>query len=162
MAREIVQRRLAGAPQTRAQLDQAMVRKGVPDDVRERVLDRFAELNLIDDAAFAEAWVESRHVGRGLARRALGHELRQRGVDPTIADEAVEALPAEKEEETARQLVARRLAGTRRLEPAARMRRLLGMLARKGYAPGLAYRVVREALEAEGLDGEALPDPHLE
>ncbi|NEE01734.1 regulatory protein RecX [Phytoactinopolyspora halotolerans] len=139
-----------------------MAKKGVPDDVRERVLDRFAELNLIDDAAFAEAWVESRHVGRGLARRALGHELRQRGVEPALVDEAVAALPTEREEETARELVAKRLAGTRRLEPQARMRRLMGMLARKGYPQGLAYRVVREALESDGADGDDLPEPQLE
>lgn len=162
VARSVVLRKLTAAPQTRAQLDQAMSKKGVPDDVRERVLDRFSEVNLIDDAAFAAAWVESRHAGRGLARRALDHELRQRGVDPAVADHAVKALPVEQEEETARELVAKRLAGTRRLDPAARTRRLLGMLGRKGYPPRLAYRVVREALEAEGVDESSLPAEPLE
>lgn len=157
LARSIVLQRLSTAPQTRAQLDAAMARKDVPDDVRAHVLDRFTEVGLVDDAAFAQAWVGSRHNGRGLAKRALGHELRQRGVDPQLIDEAVEALPAEQEEEMARALVARRLPSTRRLDPAARTRRLAAMLARKGYPSGLAYRVVREALSSEGVDENELP-----
>lgn len=157
VARSIVLQKLAAAPQTRAQLDAAMARKDVPDEVRAHVLDRFTDVGLIDDAAYAQAWVGSRHNGRGLAKRALGHELRQRGVDPQIVDEAVEALPAEQEEETARALVARRLESTRRLDPTARTRRLTAMLARKGYSAGLSYRVVREALASEGIDDRELP-----
>ncbi|WP_051713205.1 regulatory protein RecX [Spirillospora albida] len=157
-AREICLRMLAAAPRTRAQLADALRRKGVADDVAEGVLGRFGEVGLIDDEAFAQAWVRSRHTGRGLARRALAAELRRRGVaDETVSD-AVETLAPEDEERTARALVARRLAGTRRAEPAARMRRLVGMLARKGYPPGLAYRVVKEALEEEGADPGLLPD----
>jgi regulatory protein len=162
MARAIVLRKLSAAPQTRAQLDRTLAKKGVPEDVRNRVLDRFSEVNLIDDAAYAAAWVESRHTGRGLARRALGHELRQRGVDQDVVDHAVRSLPAEQEEAMARELVEKRLPGTRRLDAAARTRRLLGMLARKGYPPGLAYRVVRDALEAEGVDESELPSELLE
>ena len=70
-ARQLVVRQLARAPRTRAQLAAMLARRGFPDDTVERVLDRFGELQLIDDAAFAQAWVESRHAGRGLARRAL-------------------------------------------------------------------------------------------
>ena len=158
VARTIALRRLATAPQTRAQLDDAMRRRGVPDETRERVLDRFGEVGLIDDAMFAEAWVESRHAGRGLAKRALAFELRRRGVEPAVVDEAVERLPAQQEEATARALVTGRLAGTRSLEPAARTRRLAGMLARKGYPAGLAFRVVRDALEAEGVSEAEMPD----
>jgi regulatory protein len=158
VARSIALRRLAVAPQTRAQLDDAMRRRGVPDETRERVLDRFGEVGLIDDAMFAEAWVESRHAGRGLAKRALAFELRRRGVEPAVVDKAVESLPAQQEEATARALVAGRLAGTRNLEPATRTRRLAGMLARKGYPAGLAFRIVRDALEAEGVSEAEMPD----
>jgi regulatory protein len=158
IARAIALRRLSVAPQTRAQLDDAMRRRGVPDQIRERVLDRFGEVGLIDDAMFAEAWVESRHAGRGLAKRALAFELRRRGVEPAVVDEAVERLPAQQEETMARALVAGRLAGTRNLEPVARTRRLAGMLARKGYPAGLAFRVVRDALEAEGVSEAEMPD----
>lgn len=152
VARSIVLARLSIAPQTRAQLDAAMAKKGVPDEVRDQILDRFTDVGLIDDATFARLWVESRHTGRGLARRALGYELRKRGVTPQVADEALGALLPEQEEEMARELVARRLPGTRRLDPASRTRRLAGMLARKGYPAGLSLRVIREALATEGVD----------
>ena len=158
VARTIALRRLEAAPQTRAQLDEAMRRRGVPDEIRERVLDRFGEVGLIDDAMFAQAWVDSRHTGRGLAKRALAFELRRRGVEPAVVDDALAGLPAEQEERTARSLVAARLPSTRALDPAVRTRRLAGMLARKGYPPGLAFRVVREALAGEGLAGDLLPE----
>jgi regulatory protein len=124
----------------------------VPDEVAERVLGRYSEVGLIDDAAFARAWVQSRHAGRGLARRALAAELRWRGVADDTVNEAVEELDPGQEEAAARNLVAKRLAATRGLDPVKRTRRLVGMLARKGYSGGLAYRVVREALENEGVE----------
>ncbi|QKW40383.1 regulatory protein RecX [Actinomadura sp. NAK00032] len=150
---------LSASPRTRAQLAEALRRKDVPDDVADRVLARFTDVGLIDDEAFAQAWVQSRHTGRGLAKRALAAELRRRGVAADTVNEAVETLDPAREEETARALVDRRLPGTRGADPAKRMRRLVGMLARKGYPPGLCYRVVKEALADEGADLETLPDP---
>lgn len=158
VARAIVLRKLSAAPQTRAQLDEAMRRSGIAADVRARVLERFSDVGLIDDAMFARMWVESRHAGRGLGRKALAHELRKRGVDASLVDEAVGRLPDDQEEATARALVARRLPSTRGLDPRTRTRRLASMLARKGYPAGLAARVVREALESEGVGNDDLPD----
>ncbi|WP_082310537.1 recombination regulator RecX [Nonomuraea sp. SBT364] len=154
VARAICLRLLTMAPKTRAQLAEALRKRDVPDEAAETVLDRFSELGLINDEAFAEAWVDSRHHGRGLAKRALAAELRHRGVDSETVNEAVERLDPDQELETARRLVERKLAGTRSLDPKARTRRLAGMLARKGYPSGLAFRVVREALEQEGIEVE--------
>lgn len=122
------------------------------------MLSRFEEVGLINDGAFAEAWVESRHHGRGLARRALARELRTKGVDAALVDAAVSRLDSDQEEETARDLVARKLRTTRGLDRDKRLRRLAGMLARKGYPEGMALRVVRQALEEEGEDTEHLGD----
>jgi regulatory protein len=152
VARLICLRLLTAAPRTRAQLADVLRRRGVPDDAATAVLARFAEVGLIDDAMFASAWVESRHYGRGLARRALAAELNQRGVDRSDIQAAVEKLSPETELATARALVGRRLASTTGQPAQVRIRRLAGMLARKGYPAGLAYRVVREALEQEGQD----------
>ena len=156
-AREICLRLLSFSPRTRAQLADALRRKGVADDVAERVLGRYTEVGLIDDAAFAQAWVQSRHAGRSLGRRALAAELRQRGVADDTVKEAVEELAPEQEESAARELVAKRMAATRGLDPVKRTRRIVGVLARKGYSGGLAYQLVREALEKEGVGD--LPDP---
>ncbi|PZT68403.1 recombination regulator RecX [Streptomyces sp. SW4] len=155
-ARAICLRLLTGTPRTRKQLADALRKREIPDDAAEEVLSRFEEVGLIDDSAFADAWVESRHHGRGLARRALAQELRTKGVDPTLIDAAVSQLDSEQEEATARELVARKLRATRGLDRDKRLRRLAGMLARKGYSEGMALRVVRQALEEEGEDTDGL------
>lgn len=158
VARAICLRLLTGAPRTKAQLAEALQRRNVPDEVAERVLDRLEEVRLVDDEAFAQAWVSSRHTGRGLARRALAYELRRRGVSDETVDAAVGELEPEQEVETARALVRRRLPSTRRLGHQARVRRLAGMLARKGYPGSLAIRVVREELAAEGAHSSGFDD----
>lgn len=152
VARAICLRLLTVQPRTRAELAAALTKRGVPDDAAETVLSRFTEVGLIDDRAFAATWVDSRHSGRGLARRALAAELRKRGIDGDVVGEAVAVVDAEAEDRAARQLVARRLTATRRLDQPTRVRRLAGMLARKGYPPGVAMRAVRDALAAEGDD----------
>ncbi|MGH3329204.1 MAG: regulatory protein RecX [Streptomycetales bacterium] len=159
-AQAICLRQLGHGPRTRAQLATALRRRDVPDDIAGRVLDRLVECGLVDDAAFAAAWVDSRHQGRGLAGAALARELRRRGVDDDVVEGALARLDPASELETAHALVERRLERTRDLQPRARARRLLGMLARKGYPPGLAFRVVREALAAEaaGGTGAGMPD----
>ncbi|MFD3413141.1 recombination regulator RecX [Streptomyces cyaneofuscatus] len=158
-ARNICLRLLTGTPRTRKQLADALRKREIPDEAAEEVLARFEDVGLIDDAAFAGAWVESRHHGRGLARRALVRELRTKGVDSSVIDEAVGRLDADQEEATARELVARKLRSTRGLDRDKRLRRLAGMLARKGYGEGMALRVVRQALEEEGEDTEGLDEP---
>ena len=163
-ARQICLRLLAIAPKTRAQLAQAMHRGGVPDEAAEAVLTRFADAGLIDDAAFARAWVESRHHSRGLSKRSLSAELRRHGVQNDEIREAVDALDPEQEVDTARRLVERKLAGNRGRPPEARARQAAGMLARKGYPPALAFRLIREAMQQEGaeldeMDADAYLDP---
>jgi regulatory protein len=151
-ARGICLRALTGTPKTRQQLADLLQKRGIPEDAAVTVLDRFTEVGLIDDAAFAQAWVSSRQAGRGLARRALSAELRAKGVEPEVAAEAVEAVGDDDERETARRLVERKVGAMRRLDRATATRRLMGMLARKGYNGGLAAAVVREALDADGAE----------
>ena len=153
-ARQICLNQLEHAPRTRAELAARLRTKGIADDVAEQVLSRFTEVGMIDDDLFAQMWVTSRHRGRGLARRALTQELRRKGVDDEAVSQALATLDPEQELATARALVDRRLRTTTGLTPEARVRRLAGMLARKGYPAGLAFRVVKEALAAEGVDAE--------
>jgi regulatory protein len=160
-ARQVCLRLLTLSPRTRAQLADALRKRDIPDEVADEVLGRFEDVGLIDDAAFARAWVESRHHSRGLAGRALSNELKQRGVAPDEIRAAIdEQLSPEAEAAAARQLVDRRLPATRGLPAEQRIRRLAGLLARKGYPAGLAFRVIREAMEAEG-DAAALDEDSL-
>jgi len=152
VARGICLRALTGAPKTRQQLADLLAERGVPDDAAETVLDRFTEVGLIDDAAFSRAWVTSRQAGRGLARRALSQELRAKGVDPDVAAEAVGEVDDDDERASARRLVERRAGAMRRLDRATATRRLMGMLARKGYSGGMAAAVIREVLDSADVD----------
>jgi regulatory protein len=156
-AREICLQQLAARPRTRAELAKVLARKEISDEVIAEVLDRYDEVGIIDDAAFARAWVTSRHQGRGLARRALANELRQRGVDAEVAGEALETLDDDEEASTARALVDRKLR-TARGEPEAVFRRLVGMLARKGYPAGVAIRAVKDALAARDAEAAEFAD----
>jgi regulatory protein len=151
-ARQVCYRLLTLAPRTKAQLADALAKRGIPEDVADDVLAKFVDAGLIDDAAFAKAWVESRHHGRGLAGRALRAELKNRGVDGDDIRDALDELDPGAEVATAKRLVQQKLAGMAGQPSDVKTRRLAGMLARKGYPAGLAFRVVREALEAEGFD----------
>ncbi|NMO89889.1 regulatory protein RecX [Actinomycetospora sp. TBRC 11914] len=158
-ARTVCLNLLTTRARTRAELSAELARRGFDDAVAATVLDRLVEVRLLDDTAFAEQWVDSRHRHRGLGRRALSQELRRKGVDAETADEAVAGLDADAERDKARELVRRRLPSLDRVEPPAAARRLVGMLARKGYGAGLSYEVVRAEMAARGAElDEADPD----
>jgi regulatory protein len=160
VARTILLDALTGRARSRKELREKLATKDVPDDLAERLLDRFAEVGLVDDAAFARSWVESRQRGRGLARRALAQELRRKGVDDETARTALDDLDPEREEETARQLVRKKLRSLRGVDHATATRRLAGLLARKGYPAGFAFRIVREELgeqqDGSGIDSDMM------
>ncbi|MFQ1004010.1 regulatory protein RecX [Modestobacter sp. SSW1-42] len=154
-AKGICLRALTGTAKTRKQLADLLAKKEIPADVADAVLDRFTDVGLIDDAAFAAAWVSSRQSGRGLARRALASELRAKGVDGEVAAAAVAEVDPQAEWDSARALVARKMPSMQRLDRVTAERRLMGMLARKGYGGGLAGYVVREALDDAGKAEDA-------
>jgi regulatory protein len=160
VARTILLDALTGRARSRKELREKLATKDVPDDLAERLLDRFAEVGLVDDAAFARSWVESRQRGRGLARRALAQELRRKGVDDETARTALDDLDPDREEEAARQLVRKKLRSLRGVDHATATRRLAGLLARKGYPAGFAFRIVREELgeqqDGSGIDSDMM------
>lgn len=159
VARLICLRQLEQRSRTRAELASTLKRRGVPDDAARSVLDRFAEVGLIDDLALAGTYAMAQHRERGLASRAVALKLRQRGIAEPDVQAAVGPIDADSETEAARMLVARRLRSLRGVEPQAQARRLVGLLARRGYPPGLAHRVVREALAGTGIgDTPAIDD----
>ena len=141
-------RRLEAAPRTRAQLATTLRERNVPDDVAQRVLDRFEEVALIDDRAFAMMWVESRQRARHLSGRALRSELRTKGVPDELINEAVGSVTAEDELRGAREVAARKARSVVGLPRAVQVRRISGALSRKGYGSAVCAQVVREALES--------------
>ena len=146
VARQIVLRQLAMAPRTRKQLRDKLRQRACPDDVAEAVLDRMTEVGLVDDQAYAGMLVRSQQASRGLARRALARELHTKGVDDETAREALSHVHPEGERDQAMRLVAKKLRTMHGLDATVQMRRLAGMLARKGYPADLSMQVVREAV----------------
>jgi regulatory protein len=158
-ARDICYALLTARARSRQELYDALLRKGISAGVAEVVLGKFDRAGLIDDAQFAEMWVQSRHNYNGLGRRALAMELRRKGVADEVVAEAVAVVDSEAEEQKARELVRKRLRTMAGVDETAKIRRLVGALARKGYAEGLAYRVVRDELRAAGDEASALDEP---
>ena len=146
LARQIVLRQLAMAPRSRAQLEEKLAQRDCPSDVAAAVLDRMTEVGLIDDHAYAQMLVRSQQAGRGLAKRALARELRTKGIDDDLAQEALASISDADERRRARELVDKKLRAMNGLGIEVQTRRLAGMLARKGFSPNLTYAVIRDAI----------------
>ena len=149
-ARALCLRLLTARARTRAELESQLAKRSYPDDVSSRVLDRLTDVGLIDDADFAEQWVRSRRVNAGKGKRALAAELRTKGVDNEVITAALADIDTGAERERAEQLVNDKLRRERNTDDEAKLtRRLVGMLARRGYSQTMAFDVVKVALANE-------------
>ena len=152
VARTIVLRSLNQAPRTRKQLADLLDKRLVSADVSNEVLDRFVEVGLVNDREFAENWVRSRHAVRGLTRRVLRQELRQKGISDIDAEVALEQIDDASEHAAALELATRKLRSLSRYDQPAQRRRLMGVLMRRGYSGSVATAVVSEVLVGDGCD----------
>lgn len=150
-ARAYCLRLLTARARTRAELRDKLAQRGYPADLSARVLDRLEHVGLIDDADFAEQWVRSRHTHAGKGRRALAAELRKRGVDDEVITAALADIDAGAERSRAEQLVRDRLRREKLGDDddLKVTRRLVGMLARRGYSQSMALDVVTVELAGE-------------
>jgi regulatory protein len=146
VARTIALDRIATRDRTRHELAKALSDRNVPAEVAEQVLDRLQEVGLINDAAFAEAWVESRQQRRHLSRPALRRELQAKGVDRDQIDAALESVDFGDELTAARELARRRGGALAGLPYPVRYRRLAGALGRRGFGSAIVTQVLREVL----------------
>ena len=159
VARVICLRLLTQRARSRAELAEALRSRNVPEDAAVRVLDRLAEVGLVNDRAFAADFVRAKHADRGLSARELSRQLRAKGVGDDAVDDALADLGDDAERATARRLAERKLRSMGGLDATVQIRRLAGMLARKGYPPGLAFQVVRQVVgeaASEHLDSDTM------
>lgn len=154
-AKAICLRLLTGQARPRAGLATALRQRGIPDDVADRVLDRFTDLGLIDDQAYAEMFVAAKHRDRALGATALRNELRRKGLDEVVVDEAVRAVDADAERDRAAALIDRRVDAAMVNGIQTARRRLVGLLARRGYSAEVASSVVEQALADYSLSQPA-------
>ncbi|MBA3530281.1 MAG: regulatory protein RecX [Propionibacteriaceae bacterium] len=146
VARTIVLRKLAAQARTRQELNKALQAKHVRGEVADIVLDRMESAGLVNDAALARDWVESRQQRRHLSRQGLRRELATKGVESAEIESALSGVDDDDELHAARSLAEKKLRSMRELQPEVRYRRLAGVLARRGFGPGVINRVLSEAL----------------
>lgn len=150
VARAIVLRALTQRSRTRSELAALLRRRGVPDDAARAVLDRFTEVGLVDDASLARGFADAAHRERGLSGRAVATKLRQRGIAEPVVQETVARIDPASERSAAFALAERKARSLRGLDPLVQTRRLVSLLARRGYSPGLSYAVAREVVGSLG------------
>lgn len=146
---------LAQQPRTRAELERSLARAGAPEEVVAQVLDRLAGVGLVDDAAYAQAYVRTGVGVRRRGTRSLRAELQGRGVSPEVIAAATAEVDEDAERETALALASRRAAGLQPLPPQVARRRLTGLLLRRGFSGSVVSSVLTEVLAdlAAGEDG---------
>lgn len=148
-ARDVCLRLLTVRARTRAELEGQLTKRGYADEVSATVLDRLAEVGLIDDTAFAEEWVRSRRANSGKGKRALAAELRTKGVDADVIAETLDGVDAGEWRVQAERLVSAKLRRENLDDETKVTRRLVGMLARRGYSQPMAFDVVKTQLAQE-------------
>ena len=148
-ARDVCLRLLTTRARSRAELETQLTKRGFAEDVSARVLDRLTEVGLVDDAAFAEQWVRERRTNAGKGKRALASELRTKGIDADVIAETLDSVDAGEWRERAEELVAAKLRRENLDDEMKVTRRLVAMLARRGYSQGMAFDVVNTQLTQE-------------
>ncbi|AGT92392.1 recombination regulator RecX [Rhodococcus erythropolis] len=147
-AKDACLRLLTDRARSRSELETKLSGRGFEPEIITKVLDRLQEIGLIDDADFANQWVHSRHTYSGKGKRALAVELRLKGIDQDVASEALSQIDPEDERERAAELVRRKLKNKPVDDRDKVTRRLVSMLARKGYSAGMSYEVVKAEMAA--------------
>lgn len=157
-AKTIVYNQLAYSAKTRGQLRKKLQAEGFDAELIEPLLDKFEAAKLIDDAEYAQSFVAQKSRTKKLSRAALRRELAERGVRGEEAENALAQRTDEQEREDAAELVRKKLRPgmdfSNRAEKDRVTRRLLGMLARRGYSSSVSMSVIREELAAYGAEDE--------
>ena len=148
-AKNVLLFQLSRSMKTRYQLANILKKREIPDEIAEAVLDRFAEAQLIDDAAFARAFVNSRLAISGKSKSVIARELKQKGVSADDAAAALDIIDPELENQTAYSVAKKRYQQLSSLAPEVRKRRLMGFLMRRGFSSGLTSRILRDLEQSE-------------
>ena len=155
-AKQVLLRRLSHAPKTRKELAKDLKDKDISDDVANVALDRFEEVGLINDQALASNYVSSQHERKGLGKNALRQQLRAKGISDDMALEAISQISDDQEFQAAFALACKKIRSLQRDDAKTQLRKIVGVLARKGYSSNLAFRVAKEVITdlPDGLPSE--------
>lgn len=155
-AKQVLLRRLSHAPRTRKELAKDLKDKDISDEVANIALDRFEEVGLINDQVLASNYVSSQHERKGLGKNALRQQLRAKGISDDMALEAISQISDDQEFQAAFALACKKIRSLQRDDAKTQLRKIVGVLARKGYSSNLAFRVAKEVITdlPDGLPSE--------
>jgi regulatory protein len=145
-AKQVLLRRLSHAPRTRKELAKDLKDKDISDEVANVALDRFEEVGLINDQALASNYVSSQHERKGLGKNALRQQLRSKGISDDVALEAISQISDDQEFQAAFALACKKIRSLQKDDAKTQLRKIVGVLARKGYSSNLAFRVAKEVI----------------
>jgi regulatory protein len=148
-AKNVLLFQLSRSMKTRYQLANILKKREIPEEIANAVLDRFTEAQLIDDAAFARAFVNSRIAISGKSKSVIARELKQKGVNAEDAHQALSIIDQESEDKTAYSIAKKRYQQLTSLAPDVRKRRLMGFLMRRGFSGAIASRILRDLEQSE-------------
>lgn len=145
-AKQVLLRRLSHAPRTRKELAKDLKDKQISDEIATKALDRFEEVGLINDQALATNYVSSQHGRKGLGKNALRQQLRAKGISDDVAMEAISQISEDQEFQAAFALACKKIRSLQKDDPKTQLRKIVGVLARKGYSSNLSFRVAKEVI----------------
>jgi regulatory protein len=152
-ARNIVLKMLERGPKSSAELASSLEKHEIPIEIANHVIERFTEVELIDDAVYAQQVVDAARRTKGLARSAVKRKLAEKGLDRQIIDQVASEISDEDELSVAVEVAVKRLGQLAKLAPEVRNRRLVGFLQRRGFGSGVVFAAIREA-EARAVKSE--------
>jgi regulatory protein len=152
-ARNIVLRLLERGPKSSSELALALEKHEIPTEIARHVIQRFSDVELIDDSAYAQQLADASRRTSGLARSMVKRKLADKGLDQEIIDRVASEISDEDELLVATELAIKRRGQLSKLAPEVRDRRLIGFLQRRGFGSGVVFAAIREA-EAQAVKSE--------
>ncbi|MFK7800268.1 MAG: regulatory protein RecX [Anaerolineae bacterium] len=138
--KEIALRLITNRPRSKKEVRDRMREKGIEESTRERVVERFEELDLLDDEAFARYWIDQRARFKPRGKPLLRQELRQKGVDQQIVNDLLEETD---DSAAAMQAAEKKVRSLRRYPEDQFKKKLTGFLQRRGFS----YQEIREVVD---------------
>jgi regulatory protein len=140
---------LGTRPRSIAEVRRNLTKKEIPPAMIDAVIERLEAHAYVDDVAFAQYWINNRQQFRPRGSRALRFELREKGIDSKIIDEALAELDASEAAYQAAKDKARHLS---KLEPREFREKLGAFLARRGFDYGTVREVTDRLLKEQSED----------
>ncbi len=134
-------------PRARGEMIERLKRKKFPQDLIEKVVNEFVECGLVDDREFVKYWVNWRLEVNPRGKNFTRIELRQKGVDEDLINEALDNIPPEDELAIARELASKQLRKLKNLEPEKIKNRIYAYLKRRGFKSEIIWDIIKDSNE---------------